>query len=193
MLKDKASKLFENAWTLPNLLSLIRLLLVPVFAVVFLNGYPKTALIVFAAASLTDLFDGFLARKLKQISDLGKLLDPLADKLMVLTALICQGIAGVFPWLAVCIVAGKELLMMLGSLVLLKRNIVVYSNLFGKAAQVFFILSLVLSFFHDELAAWGTQLDIILLWITVALALTALFVYAWKAIQVIRQKKSDWD
>ena len=72
------------------------------------------------------------------------------------------------------IVACKELIMMLGGLFMLSRDVVVYSNYVGKSAQVCFIASLILSFFHYRLAGTGAQLDIILLWITVALSLVAL-------------------
>ena len=103
-MKDKVRKLFSHVWTIPNVLTMIRLLLVPVFVVVYFrtSAEPKyAALAIFAAASLTDMLDGYLARKLNQITDFGKLFDPLADKLMVLTALVCQGIAGVIPWAAI--------------------------------------------------------------------------------------------
>ena len=110
-LKDRIRKLFTNVWTIPNVLTMIRLALVPVFVVLFLNGHKMASLAVFVAASLTDMLDGYLARKLNQITDFGKLFDPLADKLMVLSAMVCQGIAGVFPWSAIIIVACKELLM----------------------------------------------------------------------------------
>ena len=182
-MKEKIRKLFSNVWTIPNVLTIIRMLLIPVFVVLFFKGHKIASLAVFIAASLTDMLDGYLARKLNQITDFGKLFDPLADKLMVLSAMVCQGIAGVFPWSAIIIVAAKELLMVLGGLFLLNKDVVVYSNLAGKAAQVFFIASLILAFFHDDLKAWGVQLDIIFLWITVGLALLALVIYAFWALK----------
>ena len=188
-LKEKIRKLFTNVWTIPNVLTMIRLILVPVFVVLFLRGYRMASLAVFAAASLTDMLDGYLARKLNQITDFGKLFDPLADKLMVLSAMVCQGIAGVFPWTAIVIVACKELFMVIGGLLMLKNDVVVYSNYVGKAAQVCFILSLILAFFHDELAQWGVQLDIILLWITVALALCAMIVYIIGSVRTVRKQR----
>ena len=191
-MKDKVRKLFSNVWTIPNVLTMIRLLLVPVFVVVYFRtaAEPKyAALAVFAAASLTDMLDGFLARKLNQITDFGKLFDPLADKLMVLTALVCQALTGVFPWAAVIVVACKELFMVIGGLFLLSRDVVVYSNIFGKAAQVSFILSLILSFFHVPLEAWGTRLDLILLWITVGLAILAMVVYAAEYLRSLKKPK----
>ena len=191
-MKDKVRKLFSNVWTIPNVLTMIRLLLVPVFVVVYFRTVdePKyAALAVFAAASLTDMLDGFLARKLNQITDFGKLFDPLADKLMVLTALVCQALTGVFPWAAVIVVACKELFMVIGGLFLLSRDVVVYSNIFGKAAQVCFILSLILSFFHVPLAEWGTRLDLILLWITVGLAILAMVVYTVEYLRSLKKPK----
>ena len=171
---------------------MIRLLLVPVFVVVYFrtSAEPKyAALAIFAAASLTDMLDGYLARKLNQITDFGKLFDPLADKLMVLSALVCQAVTGVFPWAAVIVVACKELFMVIGGLFLLSRDVVVYSNIFGKAAQVSFILSLILSFFHVPLAEWGTRLDLILLWITVGLAVLAMVVYAAEYLRSLKKPR----
>ena len=191
-MKDKVRKLFSNVWTIPNVLTMIRLLLVPVFVVVYFRttAEPKyAALAIFAAASLTDMLDGYLARKLNQITDFGKLFDPLADKLMVLSAMVCQAVTGVFPWAAVIVVACKELVMVLGGLFMLSRDVVVYSNIAGKAAQVCFILSLILSFFHVPLAEWGTRLDLILLWITVGLAVLAMVVYAAEYLRSLKKPR----
>ena len=191
-MKDKVRKLFSHIWTIPNVLTMIRLLLVPVFVVVYFrtSAEPKyAALAIFAAASLTDMLDGYLARKLNQITDFGKLFDPLADKLMVLSAMVCQAVTGVFPWAAVIVVACKELVMVLGGLFMLSRDVVVYSNIVGKAAQVCFILSLILSFFHVPLAEWGTRLDLILLWVTVGLAILAMVVYAAEYLRSLKKPR----
>lgn len=197
-MKDRIRKLFTNVWTIPNVLTMIRIVLIPVFVAVFFST-PKeqdriAALIIFAVASITDMFDGMLARKLNQITDFGKLFDPLADKVMVITALICQAVYGVFPWIAIIIVAVKELIMLLGGLFMLSRDVVVYSNYVGKTAQVFFIASLLLSFFHPSLEAaefrvLGMTPDLLLLWITVALSLAALVVYAAGALRTLKAKK----
>ena len=197
-MKDKVRKLFSHVWTIPNVLTMIRLLLVPVFVVVYFrtSAEPKyAALAIFAAASLTDMLDGYLARKLNQITDFGKLFDPLADKLMVLTAMVCQTFWGPLPLVAVIIVAAKELMMVLGGVFMLSKDVVVYSNYFGKAAQVGFIAALILSFFHDRflegnIVLFGMTPDILILWLTVALAIIAMGVYAAGAIKTIRAKKS---
>ena len=190
-MKERLRKLFTNVWNIPNALTMLRLVLIPVFVYLFWKVDRKAALVVFLVASLTDMLDGMLARKLNQITDFGKLFDPLADKVMVLTALICQGLAGVFPWSAIIIVCCKELVMLLGGVFMLSKNVVVYSNYYGKAAQVFFIISLVLSFFHDELAAQNLPLDIILLWVTVGLALLAMAVYIFGAVKTILSRRKD--
>ena len=193
-MKEKIRKLFSNVWTIPNVLTIIRMILIPVFVILFFKGYKIAALCVFCAASLTDMLDGYLARKLNQITDFGKLFDPLADKLMVLTAMVCQTFWGPLPLVAVIIVAVKELVMVLGGIFMLSKDVVVYSNYFGKAAQVGFIASLILSFFHERftegnVVLWGMTPDILLLWITVALAVTAMVVYAAGAIKTINRKE----
>ncbi len=205
-MKEKIRKLFTNVWNIPNVLTMLRMVLIPVFVWFFCLAHPAgqpvqknwlmASLAVFAAASLTDMLDGMLARRLNQITDFGKLFDPLADKLMVVTAMVCQAAAGVFPWAAIIIVACKELFMVLGGMFMLKRGIVVYSNIWGKAAQVCFIASLVLSFFQDDFRAgnvllWNMTPDILLLWITVALAVTAMAVYAASAFRQLRNPKPD--
>ena len=190
-MKEKIQKLFSNVWTIPNVLTIIRIILIPVFVVLFFKGQKIAALCVFCVASLTDMLDGYLARRLNQITDFGKLFDPLADKLMVLTVMVCQTFWGPLPLVAVIIVAVKELVMVLGGVFMLSKDVVVYSNYFGKAAQVGFIFSLILSFFHDNflegnVVLWGMTPDILLLWITVALAVIAMAVYAAGAVKKIR-------
>jgi len=193
-LKEKIQSLFKDVWNVPNVLTMIRMALIPVFVAFFFAGHPKYALAVFCVASFTDFLDGFIARKHNLITDFGKLFDPLADKLMVLTALFCQGIAGVFPWVAIFIVLAKEILMMIGGVIMLGHGVVVYANYFGKTAQVCFIISLILSFFHAELAAWGYPLDLWLLCLTVFLSILAMIVYAaaaWKVLRAPKEKNEE--
>lgn len=190
-LRERIRKLFTGVWNVPNVLTMIRLALVPVFVVVFRSGRPRLALAVFCLASLTDMLDGILARKWNQITDFGKLFDPLADKLMVLTALFCQGEAGVFPWEAILIVLFKELFMMVGSMYMLGKDVVVSANYFGKTATVCFIASLILSFFHQELKTWGHSIDQYLLWISVGLSIQAMVVYSIQAWKQLKNMKKE--
>ena len=87
-MKEKLAFLFENWKTIPNLMSFIRILLIPVFGVLFYKGYSVAAVAVLAVSGLSDLFDGKIARKFNQVSNLGKILDPIADKLTIFTIAI---------------------------------------------------------------------------------------------------------
>jgi len=133
---------------IPNILSVIRIILVGVFVYVFFNDYPNNllwALIVFLTAGLTDIIDGFLARKFNWVTNMGKILDPFADKLMQCTVLVCMCIQDLIPvWLVVPFIL-KEFLMLLGGLLIIKkRKVVVVSNIFGKMTVVFFYAAVVL-------------------------------------------------
>lgn len=177
-MKETLKALTKDMWNIPNALTMLRLALVPVFVILYLNGLNWWALGVFCLASVTDYFDGRLARKLNQITSFGKLFDPLADKLMVIAALACHVVKGVFPLPPLILIAVKELLMLLGGAFLLNRGVVVYANMYGKVATVFFMAALIAGFFHDFFTQWGFQLDVVLLWVAVCLSLLALCVYA---------------
>ncbi len=121
----------------PNILSVIRILLVPVFVVLLLSGHNVAATIVFLAAGLTDVLDGYIARKYNCISTLGKVLDPLADKLIQASAFICLWVMNYIPWWMPVIYLIKEILTIIGaSIVFTKKKSVVMSNVFGKLATV---------------------------------------------------------
>lgn len=127
----------------PNILTVIRLCLIPVFAVLFFSDMPNAqgyALLVFILAGITDVLDGQIARRYNLVSVIGTVLDPLADKLMLLTALICLALVGIVPVWALVIVYLKELFMILmGSLLYFRREkFVIPANHFGKTATVVF-------------------------------------------------------
>lgn len=185
-MKKLIDKYFTDVWNVPNVLTMLRMLLIPVFVAVYAAGHTKWALAVFLLASLTDALDGYIARKHKLITNFGKLMDPLADKLMVCTALVCQGVQGILPWVAIVIVMIKELLMVIGGTFMLKNDVVVYSNLLGKASMCSFVAALVLSFFHEEFTALGVQVDIILLNIAVVLTILALVNYTCQACKTLK-------
>lgn len=121
---------------IPNILSALRIVMIGVFVGMFVTGQYLTALFVFALSFLTDILDGWLARSRGWITDLGKLLDPVADKLMMVSALCCIAVwsrtfwFGILLLLALC----KEGLLLLGGAVLLKRKTVVSSDWAGKIA-----------------------------------------------------------
>jgi cardiolipin synthase len=180
----------ENIWNVPNMLTMLRAALIPVFLVLYYTSHRYTALAVFLLASATDLLDGYIARKYNLITNFGKLMDPLADKLMVISVLLVQTISSILPPAAVIIVVLKELLMVFGGMYMLKKGIVVYSEIVGKAAQFLFIVALSLSFFHQDFLAAGTlQWDMLALWISVGLTLLAFAFYARRALEKLRAAK----
>lgn len=108
--------------TIPNLLSFIRLLLVPVFLVCIVQGQFLAALIVLVVASLSDAFDGYLARRLNQVSNLGILLDPLADRLYIFAALLGLAFRGFVPWWLLAIIVARDVLIVVLGFVLWARG-----------------------------------------------------------------------
>ena len=189
----------KSKMNLPNKLTVLRICMVPIFIVVMMlpasvlsplvSGIIGTAL--FVIASLTDMLDGKIARKYGLVTDFGKLMDPLADKLMVCTALIMQGINGTFPVIAIIIVIIKELVMIYGSSYMLAHDVVVYANIWGKLAQCSFILALVLSFWHKDFTAMNFPIDRVCLWIAVVIAVIALVDYTRSALLKLRELKEQ--
>ena len=134
---------------LPNLLTLTRFALIPIFTYVVFC-YPGEAfgliagVAIFAFAGLTDLLDGYIARKYNMVTTWGKLMDPLADKLMLITVLVSLAIKQLIPPFVVIVVIVKELLIITGATFLYKsRKVVVQANYFGKAASTAFFLAVV--------------------------------------------------
>lgn len=184
-MKDKLHDLLKDIWNVPNVLTMIRLIMVPVFAVMLMTGHSMQALVVFCLASLTDALDGYIARTCNLITSFGKLMDPLADKLLIVTAIVCQGIRGVFPWVAIVLVIIKEIWLVCGSFMMLKRNIVVQATMVGKVSTCFFMAALIASFFHDQLMGWW-PLDAVLFWIGTVLTLIAGVYYTVAGMNKVR-------
>jgi CDP-diacylglycerol--glycerol-3-phosphate 3-phosphatidyltransferase len=127
-------------WTLPNLLSLFRIAIVPVLVYLLTFSGPRSSLLaafLFLVASLTDYFDGYLARRNRSVSNIGKILDPLADKLMIVSVLIMlaamsrPGEPGVPAWLVVVIVARETAVTILRGIAL-AEGVVMAAEELGK-------------------------------------------------------------
>ena len=178
----------ENIWNVPNVLTLIRLGLIPVYWYFILNDHYYWALAVFVVASLTDLADGIIARKFNQITDFGKLMDPLADKLMSLSVMLSLTIKGVLPWPAPLLLLLKEGTMVVGGLILYSKKVVVHSVWIGKLAQTVVVCSLLSCFFHEAIMKHlGFPLHVYLVWAGVALTLIALVYYIDLALKLNKE------
>ena len=130
---------------IPNILTLLRFLLVPVFGYFFLKENYLIAVAVFLTASFTDILDGYIARKYGMVTSWGKLADPLADKMMQISALVLLTIRDRIPALILGIFAVKEFLMIIGGIFLLKKeNFVASSSWYGKLATVIFQFAVIM-------------------------------------------------
>lgn len=128
---------------IPNLLSFIRICLVFVFVALFWVGEIYWALFVFFLAGATDVLDGYLARRNNWITNLGKILDPFADKLMQCTVLICLWVGGYIPWWFVVPYFAKEIFTLAISFVVIKRrSVAVVSKWYGKMAVCLFYVTI---------------------------------------------------
>lgn len=151
--KENLKKIFDGACTVPNFMSLVRILLIPVFAVLYLKGYIWWALLVLAISGISDFLDGKIARKFNQVSNLGKMLDPIADKLTVFALAIvlffkfksAQSAAmQAFAWVFLLFIA-KEIIMLLGGLVIISRGArPAPAAIYGKVATFAFYLVMIL-------------------------------------------------
>lgn len=137
---------------LPNILTVLRLAMVPVFIYVYLShpGKMGLALGVYAAAMLTDALDGFLARKMHCESRFGALVDPLADKLMTISAVSCLVYTGIVPLPALILIGIKEIITVVCACVNARAGIVIPAEFPGKLATILFTLAVVLLLpWHD--------------------------------------------
>ena len=151
-------------FNIPNKITIVRVALIPLFAIILLVNIPYKNLLaafIFGMLSISDFLDGYFARKKKQVTEFGKLIDPIADKLLISTALVflvVQGYEGIYLWMAVSIIA-REIVITAIRIYLLPSKIVVPASNFGKAKTivqsigiVFVLLELPLSW-HVMLAA----------------------------------------
>ena len=141
----------------PNILTIIRFLLIP-FIIYFLaiNQY-IVGVILFIISGITDVVDGAIARKFNFITDFGKLMDPLADKLTQISVLATLMIKELIPVWILAIVIAKEAVMIAGASFLYGRDVVVSSKWFGKLATVLFFIAIVCSCF---ISYWNMSIDV---------------------------------
>ncbi len=184
---DALSRIPLNA---PNVLTLIRLGLVPASAILIYFDLMIPALTVYVVACSTDLLDGYLARKHKLITDAGTLLDPLADKLMAIFAVIAFTVPGargfaVLPPFILIVMLVKEALMIGGGIFLYAHGFVAPSNTFGKIAAFILNTAIAFNFLYKYVAPW----NVYFISFALVLMVAALFQYAYFNMYVKLKKK----
>lgn len=180
----------EWKWNVPNALSVLRMALIPVFMTLYLLGLDEWAFGVLLVSGLSDCVDGYLARRLNQITDCGKLLDPLSDKLTQVAVVVCLSVRyrELLPLTVLCFV--KELCQGIGGVILLRKNTAVRGSMwFGKVSTVvFYVCMLCIVLWHDEMAPWLLIGLVALAGLTTLLAFIG---YFYLFITICRAEKAD--
>ncbi|MCI9397023.1 MAG: CDP-diacylglycerol--glycerol-3-phosphate 3-phosphatidyltransferase [Lachnospiraceae bacterium] len=175
---------------LPNKLTIFRVILIPFFVVLLLfdiTAYDKwIALAIFIVASLTDFLDGYIARKYNLVTNFGKFMDPLADKLLVCSAMICLvELARIPAWVVIVIIA-REFIISGFRLVASDNGVVIAASYWGKFKTTFQIVMICLMIADLEPLILITQ---IVMWVALALTVISLVDYLIKNKSVMQDNK----
>jgi CDP-diacylglycerol--glycerol-3-phosphate 3-phosphatidyltransferase len=178
---------------LPNKLTLIRVALIPVFVFFLLINPDNLALriiadVIFIAASLTDMADGKIARKYNLVTNFGKFMDPLADKLLVCSAMICLIATKQLPAWFVIIIIAREFIISGFRLIAAENGLVIAANIFGKiktTTQMIMIIILVANLPFG----WLQILGEIFKWVALIMTILSLVIYIYQNIDVLKEQK----
>jgi CDP-diacylglycerol--glycerol-3-phosphate 3-phosphatidyltransferase len=144
-------------FNLPNLFLFYRILAVPVFIVCYALGWQVAALVIFVTAAISDFFDGYFARKLNLVNDFGKLMDPLADKILTAAAFICLAATGLIPaWVVIVIISREYLITGLRGLAATHHRVIAarFSGKLKTVLQMSAIIALLLGNWPFSLIGW---------------------------------------
>lgn len=178
---------------LPNKLTIFRVILIPFFVFFLLapyfEGYGNyIAVAIFIIASFTDFLDGYLARKHNLVTNFGKFMDPLADKLLVCSALICLVETGQLPSWVVVIIISREFIISGFRLIASDNGVVIAASYWGKfktVSQMFMVITLILNFPNPIFQTLGT----ILIYVALALSIISLVDYVVKNKDILKDTK----
>lgn len=174
----------SRIWNVPNCLSFVRLALVPVFLVLVISGQDVLALITLVVSSVTDYLDGLIARRFNQITRLGQLLDPAADRLFIFATLVGLVVREVVPWWLLVVIVGRDVLMLVLGVILASHG---YGPLpvhhLGKVATFCLFYALPILMVGQAAPALAAVTDP-LGW---AFALWGAFLYWWAGIIYLRE------
>ena len=178
----------------PNKLTVARMIIVPFLVVFLLSGLGGNAnryisLILFVVASITDWFDGHLARKNNLVTNFGKFMDPLADKLLVCSAMICMIELNRLPAWVVIIIIGREFIISGFRLIAAENGIVIAANYWGKFKTVSQMIMIILLILHFDAIPAFVILEQIFIWISLALTVISLMTYIWQNKSVLSMQE----
>lgn len=206
-MKAVIKEYLTGCWTVPNLLSVLRIIMIPVFAVLFYKDMIAWAVFVLFLSGLSDFLDGKIARKFNQISALGKLLDPIADKMTQITIAIMlylefrkssDDLVNAFSWIFLVFLI-KEAVMVVGGAVMIMFGLKpVAAEMPGKIATfVFYAVMIVIVAFGPDIGIFAeafvlpAKIMLALVGISVVLTIVAFFSYIPGVITQVREKKAN--
>ncbi len=183
---DRESSVADIPINLPNTLTVLRILLVPVFVGLLLYGHYDAALITLLIAALTDVLDGMIARLTDQRTRLGEYLDPLADKLLLMSAIITLSVLDFIPIWAVIVVVSRDAILLAGTVIanLSETNINISPTAMGKGttfAQVCYVIAIMLQVTGQVPVSFVEPF----LWVMVILTVGSGVHYLWRGIQSV--------
>lgn len=162
---------------IPNYLTILRLILVPIIFGLILYDHYTLAIVFYIIASITDVLDGFIARKFNLISDFGKLMDPLADKVTQIGTILALILKRIIPFWILIIISGKELIMIVASIFLYKkRQFTVQSLWYGKLATVILFVAIIFTLLSEKFTILS-NVTMYLYYISIGMTLFAGFMY----------------
>lgn len=176
----------------PNKLTVGRMILVPFLVLFLLTGWGGNAnryisLAIFVVASVTDWFDGYLARKNHLVTNFGKFMDPLADKLLVCSAMICLIELDRLPAWVVIIIIAREFIISGFRLIAAENGIVIAANYWGKFKTVSQMIMIILLLLH--FGGFFEILENLFIWLSLALTVISLMTYIWQNRAVLSMQE----
>lgn len=179
----------DDIWNIPNLLTFFRIALIPVLVLLLLSPSELLSIlsvVVFSIASITDWLDGYLARKMNIVTNLGKFLDPIADKLLIAAALVMLVGLGRIPAWMVVVIIGREIAVTGLRSIASSEGIIIAASDLGKGKMILQISALIGLLLHYQyLGIDFHTVGMLLLWIAFALTTWSGFDYFNKFIKVI--------
>ncbi len=171
---------------IPNAITLVRVILIPFFIDLMIYGYYRWALLIFVLAGLTDALDGMIARITKTKTELGAFLDPLADKLLLLSAFVTLVLLGRLPVWFVIAVVSRDAILALGSLIVyaMTHTIQIRPSFIGKLTTVMQLVVVILSL---VLMSYGTEMKfmVVLQWTTAGITIASGAQYVLRGIKMV--------
>ena len=175
---------------LPNKLTVARMVAVPIFIVVLMYGYYYAAAIIFVLASFTDMLDGKIARKYNLVTNFGKIMDPLADKLLVMAALVCLVELGDVPGWMVIVILAREFTVTGLRTVAASQGVVIAAGMSGKIKTVTQMVAVTLILLKNwPFTYFNVPVADIMLWISVIMTIYSGIEYIVQNRQVFSMKE----